>query len=455
MSSGRLAVLLAATLLVVVGPIVGADTAQPASRYSLTASVAEHGTIDIGRYHTRLGVDHAIYHGHFRSDKAPGQPFLALPAYWVGRAAGAESALHARVFGDLGLWWDTLWSATVPFVALVALMYLLAQQFARRNVAVVVALMIGVGTMMFEHAVNLYAHDLAALFAFGAWTAIEHTPTTVGRATLAGFLAGMAVSTEYETGIVLIVLAVYLLVRQRDRIGWFVLGTAAPFAALAAYQQRAFGAPWHTPSAYYAGVLNGTSRGGYAIPGIHDVVAVLFGNRGLLIGAPIAFIGLVGAVSLVASGEGPARRHAIVALAVMVPYLVLSAGWSGLALLDEPGPRYLIPALAFLAVPLAATWDRLWRPMVLATIVGAAISVPDAYTYILLREQQPAFPELFRRVRDGEFLPTLWSMAFGRLGVVVYAVTVTVAVGWFVRACRTPERTGVRLPAVQEIVSRR
>jgi len=455
MSSPRLAVLLALTLLIVVGPIVGADTAQPASRYSLTASVAEHGTIDIGRYHARIGVDHAVYHGHLRSDKAPGQPFLAVPAYWIGRAAGAESALHARVFGDLGLWWDTLWSATVPFVVLVALMYLLAAQFARRNVAVIVALMIGVGTMMLEHAVNLYAHDLAALFAFAAWTTIEHTPCGARRATLGGFLAGMAVLTEYETGIVVAVLAVYLLIRQRDRIGWFILGTAAPFAALAWYQQRAFGAPWHTPSTYYAGVLNGTTRGGYSIPGLHDIVAVLFGNRGLLIGAPIALIGLVGAVWLIVSDEGAPRRHAIVALAVIVPYLVLCAGWSGLPLLEEPGPRYLIPALPFLVVPLAATWDRLWRPMVLATVIGAAISVPDAFTYILLRQKQPAFPELFRRVREGEFLPTLWSMAFGRIGIVVYAVTVALAVAWFVRACRTIERTGVRPPAVQEIVSRR
>ena len=455
MSSRRLAVLLGLALLIAVGPIVGADTAQPASRYSLTASIAEHGTIDIGRYHKRLGVDHAIYQGHLRSDKAPGQPLLAVPVYLVGRAFGAESALHARVFGDLGLWWNTLWSATVPFVVLVALMFLLAEKFARRNVAAAVALMVGVCTMMLEHAVNLYAHDLAALFAFGAWLAIDEMPLPAPRAALAGFLAGMAVLTEYESGIILTVLAVYLLVRQRNRIGWFALGVSGPLAVLAWYQWRAFGAPWHTPSAYYAGVLNGTTRGGYSIPTLHDLVAVLFGTRGLIIGAPIAFIGLIGAGWLVASGSGAARRHAIVALAVVVPYLVLCAGWSGLPLLEEPGPRYLIPALPFLAVPLAATWDRLWRPMVLAALIGAAISVPDATTYILLRPKQPAFPELFRRVRVGEFLPTLWSMAFGRAGIVLYAVSVIVAVAWVVHAWQEPERTGVRPKAVGEIVSGR
>jgi hypothetical protein len=296
--------------------------------------------------------------------------------------------------------------------------------------------MLGLCTMMLEHAVNLYAHDLAALFAFGAWLAIEELPISPRRAALAGLLGGLAVLTEYESGIVLIVLAGYLLARRRDRIGWFVLGGTAPLAVLAWYQWRAFGAPWHTPSTYYAGVLGGTTRGGYSIPTVHDVGAVLFGTRGLLIGAPIAFVGIVGAIRLIVAGSAAARRHSIVALAVLVPYLVLCAGWSGLPLLEEPGPRYLIPALPFLAAPLAACWDRLWRPMLLGAVIGALVAIPDATTYILLRPKQPAIPELLRRVRSGEFLPTLWSMAFGRSGIVLYALSVVLVVGGLVRAWR-------------------
>ena len=206
---------------------------------------------------------------------------------------------------------------------------LLAEKFARRNVALAVALMLGLCTMMLERAVNL-PRMISPLFGFGAWLAIEELAITPRSATLAGFLGGLAVLTEYESGIILIVLAGYLLVRRRERISWFVLGGTAPLAVLAWYQWRAFGAPWHTPSTYYAGVLGGTTRGGYSIPTLHDVGAVLFGTRGLLIGAPIAFVGIVGAIWLIVSGAGAARRHSIVALAVLVPYLVLCAGWSGL-----------------------------------------------------------------------------------------------------------------------------
>jgi len=236
---------------------------------------------------------------------------------------------------------------------------------------------------------------------------------------------------------VLVVLAVVVLVRARSRFGWFALGTAAPFAALGWYQWRAFGAPWHTPAAYYAGTINGTSRGGYTVPNVHDVVSVLFGNRGVLVGAPIALVALAAAAWLVVNGRDDVRRHAVVALAVTVPYLVLCAGWSGLPLLEEPGPRYLIPALPFLVVPLAVMWDRLWQPALLAGVLGAIVSVPATFTFILLGIDQPPYHALWQRVADRRFLPTVWSMAFGRAGVALYLAGAAVAFAVVARAVRT------------------
>src|SRR5207248_279670 len=115
---------------------------------------------------------------------------------------------------------------------------------------------------------------------------------------------------EYDCGILLVALAGYVLLRERERLGWFALGAAAPLGVLAWYQAVAFGAPWHTPSGYYAGTINGTSEGGYAVPGFHGLVSVLFGKRGLIIGAPIALVALVAALWLAISGAGAARRHA-------------------------------------------------------------------------------------------------------------------------------------------------
>ncbi len=456
MTSRRLAVLLGLVFLIAVGPIVAGDNAQSASRYSLTGAFADHHSVDLGPYARVLGVDRAIYRGHLRSDKAPGQPLLAVPVYLVGRAFGAQPAAHVHEHADLGLWWQTLWSATIPFAVLLALIFLVCLRFARRSTALAIAVLFGAGTMLLPFSVNLFGHDLAALCGFGAWFLIERAPPTPRHVMFAGFLAGTAVLTEYETAIILVVLAVYLLVVARARVAWFAVGATPPIIVLAAYQWAAFGAPWRTPSGFFAGTINGTTEGGYSSPGLHGAWEVLFGSRGLWIGAPVALVAIAAAVWLIATGRGAARRHAIVGLAIIVPYLVLCAGWSGFALLEDPGPRFLVPALPFLAVPLAFAWDRLRLPAVLFAAWGALIAVPATITFLLLGIGQHAFPELVERVGRGDFLPTVWSMGAGRRGVVLHVVSVAVAVALFARAWRrTPEpvtapngRSPVASPAV-------
>jgi hypothetical protein len=436
----RIAVVLGILALVVVGPIIAGDTAQSASRYSLTGALADDHSVDLGPYRNVLGVDRAIYQGHLRSDKAPGQPLLAVPVYLVGRAVGADPATHVRFEGDLGLWWVTLWSAGVPFALLLALMFSLCSQFASRRSALGVTIAFGLGSMLLPFAVNLFGHDLAAVMGFAAWLLVERDALSPRRALIAGVLAGAAVCTEYESGIILVVLAAYLVVRHRARIGWFLVGAAPPLGVLAWYQSSAFGAPWRTPSAYFAGTINGTTEGGYSIPTVRAVASVFFGNRGLWIGAPIALLALGAAAWSLRQGNERVRRHAVVGLAIVIPFIVLCAGWSGFALLEDPGPRFLIPALPFLAVPLAVVWDRIWRPALMLAAWGALIAVPATVSFLLLGIGQSAVPELPRRVVDGEFLPTIWSVAFGRFGIVLYIVSVaavgTLAVREWRRATR-------------------
>jgi hypothetical protein len=429
----RVALLLGLLVLVVFGPIVATDTAQPAARYNLTAALVEHRSVDLGPYRDHLGIDKATYRGRLRSDKAPGQPLLAVPVYMVGRAFGALPANRVRIHGDLGLWWNTLWSSMVPFAVLLALLFSACARFASRRVSIAVTLALGIGTMMLPYSVNLFGHSLAALFAFGSWLVLERSRASPHRAAIAGLLAGMAVLTEYETAIIVVVLVGYALVRERARIAWFLLGGTGPALVLAWYQWRAFGAPWHTT--YFGGEID--TKVEYALPGARGFVDLFFADRGLWVGAPVALIALVAVAYLARRGTPSARTHAIVALAIVIPYFVLAAGWSGLALLEDSGPRYVIPVLPFLAVPLAVMWDRLWVPTVAAAIWGALTSIPAAFTYILVVTGQHPFPEMLRRAVRGDFQPTVWSMAFGRFGIVLYAVTFAAVAVALIRGLRT------------------
>jgi hypothetical protein len=434
---------LALLVLVLVGPVVAPNSSQPVSRLSLTAALVDHGSVDLGPYRSALGVDFATYRGHLRSDKAPGQPIIAIPAYVLARLVGAESPTHLRVDSNLELWFLTLWSATLPLAMLIGLLYVECCRFARRGAALAVTLLLGFGTMFLPYGANLFAHDLAALFGFGAWLLVNRGPIGPRRAAVAGFLAGVAVMVEYELAIVVVALAAYLLVRDRRRIPQFVAGGIVPAFVLAWYQWRAFGAPWRTPAAFY------NLKSGYSVPSPSDLWWMFGGGRGLWVGAPLAIVGIGTAIWVAYAERGPLRDAALVALAVMVPYIVLCAGWSGTRLLEDPGPRYLIPALPFLAVPLAAKWGRVRVVGVPASIWGMLIAASATWSTLLVAKNERLLVVYRYDLQHRVFGQTLWNMAFGVLGTVIYAVTVAGAVAVLVRAYRY--RTDVRLPVTEPL----
>jgi hypothetical protein len=444
--AARSTVLLVVFVVVAFGPIVSDVTAQPVSRYAATAAYFEHGSVDLTRYAPILGVDKASYRGELRSDKAPGEPFLAVPVYAAGRVLGLRPAAQMRVRGDLGVWWQTFWMSLVPFALLLALMHRDARRVAPRS-ALPATLALGVGTLALPHAVNLYGHCLAAVLAFGAWRVLDADgpdgaagTSRARRAVLAGFLAGGAFAVEYHTAIIAAVLAAVLLreSRRRDAVR-FGAGFAAPAALTGYFQQVAFGRPWRLAYPYVVPKSNG---GRYGFPTPAELRDVLAGAHGLLLTSPIVLLAVVAAVLALRGDAAPVRRPAGVALAVFVPYFLLVAGWSGTPLLEQPGPRYLIPALPFLAAPLAAAWQRYRALAVALSAWGALVMIAGAVTMHIVPAGARPFDVYFHQVANGSFNPTLWSMAFGRAGAFAYVVTAVAAGALLFR-----HHTGVEAPA--------
>lgn len=437
----RRALVLACFCLVVIGPIVAENTAQPASRLVTTAALAEHGTVDLTRYADVLGVDQATYRGELRPDKAPGGPVLGVPFYEIGRGLGFESATHDRIDGNLTLWWQTFWGSMVPFALLVALMYLAARRVDERAGALA-ALALGFGTLMLPHAVNLYGHALAAALGYGAWLVATRVARAV-RAPAYGFagagaLGAAAVAVEYHAVIVAVVVAAFVGVRAGRRAFAAFAAGATPFLlATAWYQQVAFGRPWHTSYQYLTYPTNG---GDYGLPTLRGLVDIGFGAHGLLWTSPIAVIALAAAAVAVGGRrtETLVRGDAVVALAVFVPYALLVAGWTGTPLLEQPGPRYVLPALPFLAVPLAWAWGRVRAVATAATAWGAAVMFAGSVTSHLVGPNDQPFRVYFARVTARAFHPTLWSTAFGRFGAALYATTAVAASVVVVVAFRRP-----------------
>jgi hypothetical protein len=274
-------------------------------------------------------------------------------------------------------------------------------------------------------------------------------------------LVGCAVATEYQAGIVAVALFAFVLYAAARRCGWLLFGAALPAALLGAYQWRAFGAPWRLPFGYFAGTINGTTEGGYTIPGLAGFGDVLTGGRGLLLLSPVVLVGFVAVVFAVRDGRPNLRLHGVVAAVLVVAYVVLLAGWSGTPTLETPGPRYLIPMVPFLAVPIAGAWAKLRRATVVTALWGGAVQFVAVFSTILIPQNAPVLDRYFDRVSTRAFAPTVWSMGLGPAGVVLYAVTVAVAFWWLRTVCapeadrftdaEPQQRTDVRLDLVEPV----
>lgn len=429
--SARPAWALALLLLVVVGPLVPIATAQPLVRFAQTGALAEHGSLSLDRYRDTLLVDRVDHEGHTYSDKAPLQAFLSVPVYAVGQVVGMESAAVDRPSGNLGLWWVTLWSATLPAAALVLLMHRSCRRVAPASATLATAAM-AFGSLLLPFAGQLYGHVLCALLAFGAWTVIDEGRG--GRRALvgAGALAGAAVAVEYPMALVALILAVAVTVlRGRRALAAFVVG-AVPFGAfLLWYQWAAFGDPLTDPyrlkpqHADASAAVTGLPRPGQALE-------VLVGSRGLWLFTPVTALGVLGLVLLWRRGPGAGRPAAAVGLAVFVALWALQAGWSNPWGGEMPGPRYLIPALPFLAPGVALAAERWRRAVRVAGGFGAIAMAGPLLTVHLIVDGGATGVSHLENFRRWGASPSLPVLAFGRPGWVIYAAVV-VAVALLVR----------------------
>jgi hypothetical protein len=284
----------------------------------------------------------------------------------------------------------------------------------------------------------LYGHCLAAAFAFGGWLAVDRAQERAQARRwllLGGLLLAGAIAVEYHVAIVAVAVAWIAARRHGRAAGWLAVGAVPPMLATALYQWIAFGRPWRLPYAYYAGVINGTSEGGYKIPSPSQVLGVFTGTNGLLLLTPLTVVA-IGAAVMCARRGGETATHALVALAVTGMYVVMIAGWSGTAIAEDPGPRYLIPALPFLAVPLAVAWERVSRLALLSALFGGLMMALATFTDMLVGIGRPRLDGYVDHLRVHAFSQTLWSIGFGDVGTICYVASVVAVGAWLVRGAR-------------------
>jgi hypothetical protein len=334
------------------------------AHFDLTRALVERRTLFIDGYDVNTGDVSQGRGGHIFINKAPGVSLLAALPYAM--VYMVEKALHAPIDAMVrrNSWMVTAATCGLCSALIAPLLYLYGRRRAGASSphALAVALAIAFGTIVFPYSTMLFAHVPAALFLLVAVTQLRERPL------LAGAAAGAAATCFYVNILAAVILATMALLVSRRHALRFVLG-ALPFALLLGlYQWRCFGSPFRTAVEASTFTQKGLLFGVLRLPSIEALYGItLSPYRGLFFTSPVLLFAFAGAAAMARRRE--ARPELIAVAAITVTYFMVIAAFNGWNGGWAFGPRYVLPVVPLLGIPM------LYRPPRALWIATAALSV--------------------------------------------------------------------------------
>jgi hypothetical protein len=373
--------------------------------------------------------------GHFYSVKSPGTAALTTLPYIAIRALGADRLARAAVRNEqqtahpkwhpdsvvplenMGydvqrglrvqarveqetpiVWALTLIAAVIPGVLMLFAVRWAADRFVP-GYGTAAAITLGVSTIVMTFSAEFFSHVISAALAFAAFCVLikeRDGPPRRWPIFAAGLLAGLAVTFEFQTGLVGVVLIFFALARSSDRLrraASYAVGSLVGAAPMLAFNAWAFGNPLrlaYSDAVAFPGrsghdVLGLNSDGFFGIttPRFDSATDLLFAGRGLLVLTPIVVMAVVGVFLM----RRKHRAEANTILAIAAVYFIYNSGYWLPYGGGTPGPRFLIPALPFVAIGLAYAYRRLPALTLGLAIPSALFMIVGTLTYPLIGKQ--------------------------------------------------------------------
>ncbi|HEX2908462.1 MAG TPA: hypothetical protein VHO69_16440 [Phototrophicaceae bacterium] len=385
------------------------------SRADLVYAVGDKGVLYIDDYHENTG-DKAQFEDHYYTDKSLGPSLVALPFYLVFKAVAAlppierfiESGQGLGSFNDtlnpdgqgvrpeavyqgLALTFMTFFAMAIPSAILGVVVFLFAARFANRDwYAFILALAFGLATIAFPYSNVLYQHQLAAFGAFVGffllWRVI-YEKASLNWLWVVGLLFGLATITEYPVVPFLGIIFLWAIIKMPNRLALYrVVLAAVPLGLIfAAYNYAVFRTPLPVGYEYSTNWQNEHQTGFMSLttPSLERLYGLTFSPvRGIFLISPFLLLAVPGFFTLWREQKDQ-RGAAIVIDLVVIGFFTYNAAssmwWGGFTV----GPRYLIPMLPFLTLPIIFTlnhWlQRLWGKL----LVGLLIVVSLANVWIM------------------------------------------------------------------------
>lgn len=396
------------------------------SRADLVYAVGDQGVLYIDNYHENTG-DEACFagrdytgdtpceDGHYFTDKSIGPSLVALPFYMLFKGVAAippverfiqsgkgignlTSTLNPEgkgirpdaVYQGMALTVMTYFATSLPSALLATILFLFAARFTRKDShAFLLALAYGLGTMALPYSMALFQHQLAAFGAFVGffllWRII-HENASRRWLWVVGLLFSLVVITEYPAVLILMIIVVWAFIKMPDRSAlWRMILAGIPLGLIfAAYNLAAFQTPLPVGYEYSTNWQTEHQTGFLSLtyPTIERLYGLTFSPiRGIFLLSPFLLLAFPGLYLLWRRKQ---RGIAAVVGLVILSFLLYNASsvmwWGGFTI----GPRYLVPMLPFMALPIALPldWllDRLWGRVVAGLLIGWSIFAVGALT---------------------------------------------------------------------------
>lgn len=325
--------------------------------------------------------------GEFHPNKPPGTTFLAVPAYWL--------IYHFEKWRGLNPddWWTltvNAWLTSALSVGLIAafgcvVFFRLAREMAggKSLPALLATLAFAFGTTFFPFGTLFFDHDLTAVFlliSFSClWRVRGMERPSPGRVMLAGACAGIAAITNYIAAGAGAMIALYALLGTFSVDGrarwnwrafwWFSLGVLPLFIVICAYDWVNFGSPFKLANDFQNPLFKDTGAflGMFNIPqhsedfqrlGYIAGLLTISPYRGLFFLAPVLLMSIGGLI--VWMHEKTHVAEARLCFGIFLFFFLVNVTFNGYHGGFAAGPRYLVPALPFLGLPLVVAFLR-WR----------------------------------------------------------------------------------------------
>jgi len=323
--------------------------------------------------------------GHLHPNKPPGLSFVAVPAYFV--ISHFERFMHRNPDSwwllDVNAWLTSVFSVGLISAAGVVLAFRIALALSggRTWPAFWTAVAFGFGTLFFPFATLLFDHNVTTILLVGAFYLLFQRER-YGWTVLAGLLAGMAAITNYVAAVPVGLLGIYMLVTRwrsaelaaavRGAL-CYGAGLLGPLLAICAYNQACYGSPFAICNAFQnPGFIEKgpVFLGMFGIPNPGVTLILLISPfRGIFYGAPILAMGVYGLWSM----RRTFYAEMWLFIGIGLTFLMVNSSFYGWHAGYACGPRYLIPATAFLVLP--GVYGFIKMPRISAGLLAISIGI--------------------------------------------------------------------------------